>query len=99
MPTATPDAARQVTLVVDGFDAGAACATAARTLGTDAPWETSALAPVASGAPTTFLVATDVPAPLDLALLCFEEPPDVLPMTLPTLADASPTVVFVLPSA
>jgi hypothetical protein len=98
MPTATPHATRQVTVVVDGFDAGAACATAARTLGSDAVWETAPLVPVASGVPTTFLVATDVLAPLDLALLCFDHPPDTLPMMLATLADAEPTVVFVLPS-
>ena len=97
-PSPTPPEARQVTVVVDGFDEGAACATAARTLGSDAPWETGPLALVTTGAPTTFLVAADVPAPLDLALLCFAEPPDGLPMTLTTLADASPTVVFVLPS-
>lgn len=99
MPTSTPRDARQVTVVVDGFGAGAACATAARTLGSDAPWETGPLAPLAApGEATTFFVAVDVPAPLDLTLLCFESPPDDLAMMLTTLADADPTVVFVLPS-
>ena len=99
MPTSTPRDARQVTVVVDGFGAGAACATAARTLGSGAAWETGPLAALAApGAPTTFVVAVDVPAPLDLALLCFENPPDELAMMLTTLADADPTVVFVLPS-
>lgn len=99
MPTSTPSDARSVTVVVDGFGAGAACATAARTLGSDAPWETGPLVSLAApGEPTTFFVAVDVPAPLDLALLCFESPPDDLVMMLTTLVDADPTVVFVLPS-
>jgi hypothetical protein len=99
LPTATPPDQGMVTAVVDGFDAGAACATAARPAASDEEWRTATLVPVAgAGAPTTFPLPTGVPAPLDLALLCFTDPPATLPPTLVTLADAAPTVVFVLPS-
>lgn len=97
-PTPTPNDERTVTAVVDGFAAGAACATAARPAGTEVPWNTAALVPVdATGAPVTFPLPGDVADPLDLALLCFADPPAVLAAELATLADATPTVVFVLP--
>jgi hypothetical protein len=99
VPTTTPSTARTVTLVVDGFEPGAACATAARPAGSADVWRTAALVPVdVAGAPTTFPIAADVAAPLDLTLLCFADPPAALPSTLATLAAADPTVVFVLPS-
>lgn len=99
-PTATPAAARSVTLLVEGFEAGAACATAARSAESDGPWKTATLVPVdSSGAAVTFPLPIGIPAPSDVALLCFEDPPAVLPAELATLTDADPTVVFVLPSS
>ncbi|MCC6763799.1 MAG: hypothetical protein IT293_03970 [Deltaproteobacteria bacterium] len=98
-PTASPAAAGSVTVVLDGFDAGAACASAARALGSDAPWRTASLVPVATGgAPTTFPLPGGVPPPVDLALLCWDAPPATVPAEVGTLAEAQPTVVFVLPS-
>jgi hypothetical protein len=87
-----------VTAVVAGFAPGAACATAARPAGSTDDWHTAALVPVVATGPTTFPIAPDVAAPLDLTLLCFADPPPQVAATLTTLGDADPTVVFVLPS-
>jgi hypothetical protein len=98
-PTATPVDAASVTAVVAGFDAGAACATAARPAGTEDPWQTAALVPVdASGEPVVFPLPADVASPREAALLCFADAPGALAPELATLVDADPTVVFVLPS-
>ena len=97
-PTATPTSA-SVTVLLDGFDDGAACAAAARPVGSQVAWRTAVLVPVAApGVPTTFPLPADVSPPLDLALVCYEVPPADLPAELVTLADANPMVVFVLPS-
>jgi hypothetical protein len=45
----------------------------------------------------TFTFPPNVPTPSDAALVCFDEAPAALPTELATLADADPTVVFVLP--
>jgi hypothetical protein len=87
-----------VRLRVEGFDVGAACATAARAAGSDDPWTTAGL--VALDPPDAihaFPVPSAVDPPRDLALLCFEAPPAELASEVATLADAGPTVVFVLP--
>lgn len=98
-PTATPVAPSSVTVLLEGFEAGAACAAASRPAGSDVPWATAALVPVApAGTPTTFPLPAAVAPPLDVALACFDDPPPTLPAELVTLADADPTVVFVLPS-
>ena len=98
--TPTPTASRSVTVAVSGFASGAACATAARAAGTDDVWQTAALVAVdPSGAAVTFPLPAGVAAPADVTLLCFADPPAALPPQLATLADANPTVVFVLPSA
>jgi hypothetical protein len=98
--TATPAFASSVTIAVTGFEAGAACATAARAAGSEDPWRTATLVAVdGSGAAVTYPLPTGVAAPFDLTLLCFADPPSVLPPVLMTLTDANPTVVFVLPSS
>ncbi|MCC6847098.1 MAG: hypothetical protein IT294_01255 [Deltaproteobacteria bacterium] len=95
----TPADGASVTVVLDGFEAGAACAAAARPLGSDTPWRTARLVPVATGGgPTIFPLPASVPPPLDLALLCWDVPPATVPAEVDTLAAAQPTVVFVLPS-
>lgn len=101
-PTATPagGGGGSVTAAVDGFDDGAACATAARAAGSEDRWQTAALVALdPSGGAVAFPLPTGVAAPYDLALLCFADPPDSLPDDLGTLTDAGPTVVFVLPSS
>ena len=96
--TATP-APSSVTVVLDGFDDGAACAAAARPLDSAVSWRTAALVPVAASAtPTKLPLPTGATPPLDLALVCYDTPPATVPAVLVTLADADPTVVFVLPS-
>ncbi len=89
-----------MTVSLEGFETGAACATAARTAGSDDAWRTGALVPVDDSAtPVTFPVASGVVEPLDLALVCFDDAPATLAPELETLADAEPTVVFVLPDS
>ncbi len=96
LPTTTPTPPPTVTLQVDGFAPGAACATAARPAGSDDLWRTSVLVPVGDGeGPVAFPLRVFPPA--DVALLCFDDPPASLPPELATLTDAEPTVVFVLP--
>jgi hypothetical protein len=101
VPTVTPTpAVRSVTVAVDGFASGAACATAARAAGSEDVWRTAALVAVDdSGAAVSFPLPAGVVDPLDLTLLCFDDPPAAVPPLLATLADANPTVVFVLPSS
>jgi hypothetical protein len=97
--SATPTGAATVTAAVAGFADGSACATAARTLGSEDRWQTAALVPIDdSGGPVTFPLPTAVTPPRDAALLCFSDPPASLPEDLGTLTEADPTVVFVLPS-
>ena len=99
-PTATTGGAATITLAVSGFDDGSACATAARTLGTEDRWQTAALVPIDStGRPVSFPLPTGVTPPIDRVLLCFSDPPETLPDDLGTLTEADPTVVFVLPSS
>jgi hypothetical protein len=100
-PTATPTSAeRSVTVAVEGFASGAACATATRAAGSEDAWRTARLVAVDdSGAAVSFPLPAGVADPFDLTLLCFDDPPAVLPFVLATLADANPTVVFVLPSS
>lgn len=87
-----------VRLRVEGFGDGAACATAARAAVTEDPWTTAALVPLdPEESVAVFPLPTSVKAPRDAALLCFEDPPAELAPQLETLADAAPTVVFVLP--
>ena len=99
-PSATPTpGAAAVTIAVRGFRNGSVCATGARTLGTDEAWRTGTLVAVdPAGAAVTYPLPDGVAPPLELALLCFDPPPAALPSELTTLADANPTVVFVLPS-
>jgi hypothetical protein len=97
-PSASPADQRTVTVAVQGFADGAACAVAARAAASEDPWRTGPLTPVdASGDPVTFTFAPNVARPFDAALLCFDEAPAAVPPELATLADANPTVVFVLP--
>ncbi|MEO6026819.1 MAG: hypothetical protein ABIR79_08150 [Candidatus Binatia bacterium] len=99
-PTATPATGGTVNAAVDGFDDGAACATAARAAGSEDRWQTAALVALdPSGGAVAFPLPAGVAAPYDLALLCFDDPPESLSDDLGTLTDADPTVVFVLPSA
>lgn len=103
-PPATPQTSpspgdqKTVRAQLDGFEDGAACAAAARAAETEDPWKTAALVPLdPPDAVTVFPLPDGVPAPRDQALLCFDDPPAELPAELDTLADASPTVIFVLP--
>lgn len=97
--TPTP-VAPTVTVAVEGFPSGAACATAARAAGSEDAWRTAALVAVDdSGAAVSYPLPAGVADPIDLTLLCFDDPPAELPPVLATLADANPTVVFVLPSS
>jgi hypothetical protein len=99
-PTATPGSTPTVSAVVDGFAPGAACAVAARPAGSTEVWKTADLVTVETdGTTTTFPVPPGIASPLDSALLCFDDPPATLPAELTTLADAAPTVVFVLPES
>lgn len=99
-PTATPATGGTVNAAVDGFDEGAACATAARAAGSEDRWQTAALVALdPSGSAVAFPLPAAIAAPYDLALLCFADPPESLPEDLGTLTDADPTVVFVLPSS
>jgi hypothetical protein len=89
-----------VTVAVDGFASGAACATAARAAGSEDAWRTAALVAVDdAGAAVSYPLPAGIADPLDLTLLCFDDPPAALPPVLTTLADANPTVVFVLPNS
>ncbi len=98
-PTATPASGGTVNVAVDGFDTGAACATAARAAASDDRWTTAALVALdPSGHAIAFPLPAGVAAPYDLVLLCFADPPEALRDDLGTLTDADPTVVFVLPS-
>jgi hypothetical protein len=95
--TATP-ITRTVTVAVEGFEAGAACATGARPAESDETWRTGTLIAVDdSGTPVVFPLPAGITEPFELALLCFDDPPAALASELDTLADAEPTVVFVLP--
>lgn len=97
-PTTSPGDQSSVRLQVDGFDDGAACATAARAAESEDPWTTAALVPLDPGdSVTVFPLPTSVQSPRDAALLCFDDPPAELAPELETLTDAAPTVVFVLP--
>jgi hypothetical protein len=97
--SATPAGAATVTAAVSGFADGSACATAARTLGSEDRWQTAALVAIDdSGRAVTFPLPTAVTPPRDAVLLCFSDPPEALPDDLGTLTEADPTVVFVLPS-
>lgn len=98
-PTASPSDAETVRALVEGFEAGAACATAARAAGSADPWQTAALVGLPfPAAVAVFPLPDDAPVPFDLALLCFAEPPTSVSTGIPTLAAAAPTVIFVLPS-
>ena len=82
-----------------GFDAGAACAVAARPDGGSGSWRTGPLAPVDDASdPVTFEVPGDVPQPSELVLLCYATAPASLPAEIDTLGETDPTVVFVLPT-
>ena len=97
-PSPSPGDQSTVRLQVEGFEDGAACATAARAAESEDPWTTAALVPLdPEGSVTTFPLPASVKPPRDAALLCFEDPPAELASELETLADAAPTVVFVLP--
>jgi hypothetical protein len=97
-PTSLPGDQTTVRLQVEGFDDGAACATAARSAESEDPWTTAALVPLDPEASVTvFPLPTSVTSPRDAALLCFDDPPAELAPELETLTDAAPTVVFVLP--
>ncbi len=97
-PTPSAGDPRTVTVAVQGFEAGAACAVAVRPAGSDDAWRTGALTTVdPAGARVTFPVPSGVAEPVETTLVCFADPPTELPATLTTLAAAEPTVVFVLP--
>ncbi len=97
-PSPSPGDQKTVRAQLDGFEDGSACATAARAAETEDLWKTAALVPLdPPDAVTVFPLPDGVAAPRDQALLCFDDPPTELPAELPTLADASPTVIFVLP--
>ena len=83
--------------VVRGLPDGAECAPAARLFGTDDEWTTGDLvAAGGSGAVVAVSLPSTVgPGLVEVALLCFEEPPAALPAQLPTLSAAAPDVVFV----
>jgi hypothetical protein len=85
-----------VQFTVRGLPAGAACALSARAANSADPWSTGSLAP-SGGA----LTEVDLPVPddvgpgfVEIALLCFEDPPTSLPDQLETLAAGEPDVVF-----
>jgi hypothetical protein len=99
-PTASPGDQGTVTAVVDGFEEGAACAAATRPAGSNESWRTAPLVPLgAAGEPVTFPLPSGTADPFDAALVCFADPPGALPAELVTLADADPTVIFVLPAS
>lgn len=107
-PSPSPGDPTTVRLQVEGFEEGAACATAARPVASDDdeegeedvenPWITAALVPLDPlNAVLVFPLPTSVKSPRDAALLCFDDPPAELAAELETLTDANPTVVFALP--
>jgi hypothetical protein len=96
-PTASPSPSggQTVSVVVDGFGPDAACAVAARTAGQDGGWRTG---PLVEADGIVFPLPAGVAEPSEIVLLCFAPAPLALKPEIERLADATPTVVFVLPS-
>jgi hypothetical protein len=87
-----------VQVLLEGFGADAACAVAARTLGSNDAWHTGPLVHVEQGRPSIFTLSVPVPEPPDLVLLCFAPAPVTVAAEIPVLSEVDPTVVFALPS-
>ena len=95
-PAPTPETNGFVEFDTSNIDAGTSCAPATRE--PNGSWSVSTLQIIDDDNPFILAPTSQLQdGPTEVALLCFDLPPEELPETTETLAELGPTIIYVAP--